>query len=203
MRQFDVVLFDLGGVLVPVKGVESMQRWSNGALSEKNMWHRWLWSPAVRRFESGQSDRHEFASEVVQEFSLNVTPDIFLQDFSGWVMQAFTQTVPLLNALAGDYRLACLSNTNEVHWPRIEREMGFAHHFEHQFLSYKTGWLKPEVETFKRVTTALNCAPERILYLDDNQANVDSAQDAGMRAYLVKGGEQVSEKIRELALLNS
>ena len=46
----DVVLFDLGGVLVDFGGVEAMKELS-GITDDDELWHRWLTCRWVREFE--------------------------------------------------------------------------------------------------------------------------------------------------------
>ena len=49
---FDVVLFDLGGVLVDFGGVQAMKELS-GITDDDELWHRWLTCRWVREFERG------------------------------------------------------------------------------------------------------------------------------------------------------
>ena len=60
----DAIVFDIGGVLVELSGVAQMLEWCGGTLGEEELWRRWLSSPGVRRFESGQSNAAEFARAV-------------------------------------------------------------------------------------------------------------------------------------------
>src|SRR5512132_3470305 len=68
----DTVIFDVGGVLVELTGVQQMLNWCGGRLTEAELWPLWLASPAVRAFEAGRCDAATFGSEVVREFALSV-----------------------------------------------------------------------------------------------------------------------------------
>ena len=61
----DVILFDLGGVLVELAGVDQMIAWSPGISTHDELWRRWLGSSAVRRFETGAIGRDDFATAVI------------------------------------------------------------------------------------------------------------------------------------------
>jgi putative hydrolase of the HAD superfamily len=198
---FDVLLFDLGGVLIKLSGVSTMMEWTQGALTIHEMWHRWMTSQAVRKFESGQSKPIEFASSVISEFCLPVEPEAFLSAFVSWSKEVFPGTVPLLRRLSASYQLASLSNTNELHWNTARTEMGLVDLFDFNFPSHETGLLKPDRQTFEFVASALPCSPERIVFFDDNQANVESARESGMVSYQVSGIDQVAAKLKELGLL--
>ena len=69
-KSIDVILFDLGGVLVELAGVDQMIAWSKGITSHEELWRRWLESSAVRRFETGAIGRDDFAAAVIDEFFL-------------------------------------------------------------------------------------------------------------------------------------
>ena len=50
-----VLLFDVGGVLVQLSGVEVMLEWLDHRISVDELWRRWLQSVPVRKFETGPS----------------------------------------------------------------------------------------------------------------------------------------------------
>ena len=63
------VLFDLGGVLVEIGGVvETIRR---GGDSESDPWEAWLQSPAVFRWETGQTSNEEFARDFFYDMVLD------------------------------------------------------------------------------------------------------------------------------------
>lgn len=43
-----VILFDLGGVLIELAGVEKMLEWSEGVVSTDELWRRWLLKKRLR-----------------------------------------------------------------------------------------------------------------------------------------------------------
>ena len=198
---FDVLLFDLGGVLIKLSGVSTMMEWTQGTLTIHEMWHRWMTSQAVRKFESGQATPIDFASSIIGEFQLPVEPEEFLSAFVSWSKEVFPDTVPLLRSLSASYQLASLSNTNELHWNTARTKMGLVDLFDFNFPSHETGLLKPDRQTFEFVVNALPCSPERIVFFDDHQANVESARESGMVSYQVSGIDQVAAKLKELGLL--
>ena len=80
---FDLVLFDLGGVLIELSGVTVMRELA-GMDSDDELWERWLSCPWVRAFERGECTPEEFAVGMVEEWTLTVAPDVFLSAFRGW-----------------------------------------------------------------------------------------------------------------------
>ena len=194
----EVILFDLGGVLVELTGVATMMAWSR--FDEDEIWRRWLHSDAVRAFESGRSGAEDFARAVVAEFELAVTPDQFMEAFVQWPRGLYDGTTELLQSLHDRYHLSCLSNTNHLHWQRFEMETALFSSLHSCFASHQIGMLKPDVETYRHVIDKLGTRPGDILFLDDNQINVDGARSAGMHAVLARGIEGVNLQLDRLGL---
>jgi putative hydrolase of the HAD superfamily len=184
--RIDAILFDLGGVLIELAGVERMLAWSPSLGTTDELWRRWLGSPAVRGYETGRTDRHAFADAVIGEFALPVGRDAFLDEFAWWPRTLHPGAKPLLGALAPRYTLASLSNTNELHWERFEREWSLPSMFHHNFPSYAVGKLKPDAEYFEHVLDALGVGPAHALFVDDNAINVEAARAVGLNARHVR-----------------
>ena len=134
--EIDALLLDLGGVFIEVVGAECMLEWCPALPDTATLWQRWLHSPAVRSYETGRSSRAEFASAVIEEFELPVTPDAFLALFAWWPRRLYDGAASLLDALRTGYTIASLSNTNEPHWERFEREWDRPRRFHANFPSY-------------------------------------------------------------------
>ena len=197
---FDVVLFDLGGVLIELAGVPQMMAWSRDDGDATAFWHRWLRSGAVRRYETGRATRAEFAAEMIGEFDLPVDAESFLAAFAGWPRALFPGATALLARLSPHYRLASVSNTNELHWERFRREWSLDSHFHHNFPSHEVGMLKPDAEYFAHVLAALDVPAARVLFIDDNALNVAAATGMGMVARRVVGLDDARRTLRGLGI---
>lgn len=186
-QPFDVILFDLGGVLIELTGVPVMIEWTKGRFTEDQLWERWLSSPAVRKFEKGQSTPQQFSGTMIAEFDLDVSADMFLSEFLYWPRRTYPGTKTLLENLASRYTLASLSNISALHWERICNEMELTALFNSNFPSFETGYVKPDREAYQNALEKLKCRPERVLFMDDNAANVNTAVSMGMTAFTVAG----------------
>jgi glucose-1-phosphatase len=182
----EVVLFDLGGVLIELNGVAPMRELS-GFDSDDELWRRWLGCRWVRSYERGECSPDEFAQGVVADWGLDVDPAEFLATFAQWPSGPFPGAEELVARVQQSVRVGCLSNTNASHcddhfsrWPIFDA-------FDFRFLSYELGLLKPDREVFDRVAELVAVPAGRILFLDDNQPNVDGALDAGFAAAHVRG----------------
>jgi putative hydrolase of the HAD superfamily len=198
---FDLLVFDLGGILVENVGVDRLRAWMPTAPSPEELWRTWLTSSTVRAFESGTLPAAQFAVGMIAELSLPVSPEEFLTEFAACVTQLYPGALDLLRHLSQSYRLASLSNTNAIHWHRCCYEMQLATAFHYHFPSHETGWLKPDRAAFQHVIDYTGGLPEHILFLDDNQLNVDSAASTGMVARKTVGIVEVQEVLRTFGLL--
>ena len=196
--RYSVALFDLGGVLIELTGVPRMLEWTDSTMTEQKLWRRWLASPCIRRFESGQSTAEEFAREMCSEFSLPVATDLFLGEFTRWPKAPYPGAIDLLRELSPRITVASMSNTNELHWERIRDEMELAGLFHFNFPSHLTGYLKPDREAFEHVVRALGSPPGEILFIDDNILNVESARAVGIDAHHAAGIDAVREVVKLL-----
>jgi HAD superfamily hydrolase (TIGR01509 family) len=195
----DCVIFDLGGVLIELDGPPVSSQ--NSDLTEPEIWRRWLYSTAVRDFESGKCTALEFAEALVLEFKLEQTPEAFLDDFDQWPKGVFVGAEALLANLKPRTQLACLSNTNQLHWDRFGQTHHLLEHFDQVFASFLTGYLKPDKSAFEHTISGLDMAPSRLLFLDDNAVNVDAARNSGMQAELTRGPSEASVHLKRYGLL--
>lgn len=197
-REIRVVLFDLGGVLLKLRNpVETFGL----PISETEFKDRWLASPSVRRFESGSIDTEAFARNIVVEAKLPYDWREFIKRFDSWPEELFDRTLEVLHAIPANFRRALLSNINPLHWERETISGPLAGRFDDVFLSYQTGLVKPDHAAFDQVVRTYSCRPDEVLFLDDSQANVDSALNYGMQAVLAVGIEAVVQTLREHAIL--
>src|SRR5215469_14746281 len=100
----EIVLFDLGGVLLEVGGVAPMRELS-GIDTDEELWARWLACRWVKLLEAGRCPPDEFAVGVVADWELPVTPEEFLATFGAWVNQPFPGALELVAETADAARL--------------------------------------------------------------------------------------------------
>ena len=153
---------------------------------------RWLACPWVRAFEMGQCGQDDFAAGMVDEWRLTLTPGAFIEDFSSWPGGPMVGAEDLVRQVAAEgNQVCCFSNTNSLHWEGSARIKDLMCLFDSTYLSFQMGMLKPDLQAFEYVAQSLGLPPHRVLFLDDNQINVEAARTAGFSASRVLGVEQV------------
>ena len=196
---FDVLLFDLGGVLIDFAGFEELSRLLPGGVDRGEVRARWISSPSVQRFERAEITPREFARGVVRELQLDLGPDEFITAFVAWARGLYPGARPLLDRVQDTYRLACLSNSNKLHTPIHRRSIEPL--MDRYYFSDELGLVKPDREVFKHVVRDLDVPPERIAFFDDTPINVVAARHVGMRAYEVDGIAELESQLQGLGVL--
>jgi FMN phosphatase YigB (HAD superfamily) len=184
----EVVLFDLGGVLVNFGGVAPMRALANIS-SDEELWDRWLTCPWVRTFEQGRCSAEEFASGLVLDWGLDMSPESFLAAFESWPGATLPGAEELVHEVGRHLPVGCLSNTNTLHWEAHSSRWPILGAFDYRFLSFEMGKVKPDPEIFEAVASSLALPATRVLFLDDNVRNVEAAATSGFHAEQTRGVE--------------
>jgi glucose-1-phosphatase len=198
--RIELVLFDLGGVLIQPGGVASMRALS-GIQTDEALWSRWLACRWVQRFEAGRCTPEEFAGGVVADWELDVEPAAFLEAFAGWPEPPFEGALELVEAVQATVPAGFLSNMNSFQWAANYEGIPLTDAFAFRFLSFELGLVKPDAAVFEAVAARLPVPRHRVLFLDDNAVNVDAATAAGFAARHVRGVQAAREALAETGVL--
>lgn len=190
------LVFDLGGVIVQLSGTPILDKWIAGDNTAESLWDKWLTSDAPRSFESGRIEEGEFATQIVEELSLDISEQEFLTHFTSLPIGPYPGALKLLHSLKERYTTALFSNSNVLHWHRKMHEMKLNDAFHHQFASHLMGKVKPDPEAFQEVVETLGVPESQILFFDDNQMNVDAAKLVGLQAARVNGFKELENSLK-------
>ncbi len=198
---YECLLFDLGGVLVRLGGVAAMQSLA-GLDSEDEVWSRWLACPWVRDFERGLCSAADFANGVVADWRLTVGAPSFLELFESWPQGPFEGAAELVGEVREQVKVACLSNSNSLHWERVTALGGLGAMFDATFLSHELALIKPDREIFEHVAACFDGPADRLVFLDDNELNVAQAKTVGFTAARVRGADEARSALVNLGVLS-
>ncbi|SHF69075.1 putative hydrolase of the HAD superfamily [Modicisalibacter ilicicola DSM 19980] len=201
MRNPEVLLFDVGGVLVDWDGTRGLVTLTEGRLDHEQARRFWMEFEPLKPFEKGHADGREFAQAAVSELGLDMTPGAFLDAFNDWMRGPFSGALELVERIRPEYRRAVLSNSNLVHWRRLIEDYGLARPFETLFVSHEIGQRKPEPSAYRVVFEGMGLPAETFVFFDDNPECVEAAQELGMQAMQVRGLTQLNAILEELGVL--
>lgn len=194
----DVILFDLGGVLMDFSGLQRLAALT-GEENGPELRKRWVASPWPQAFERGQCDAKAFGAGVVADWGLDMSASEFVAEFASWPAGPFAGSIDLIRDLDGKIRMGCLSNTNPSHWNQHLERWGIVDHFEWKFVSHELQMMKPDPAIYQHVIAAIGLHPAQLLFLDDVKENVLAARAAGMRSEHTQGIDDVKRAISQHA----
>jgi glucose-1-phosphatase len=111
-----------------------------------------------------------------------------LRDFQALWADFFDGPTPgiedLLERVRTRYRVAFLSNSNEVHAEVIPRKYAAIFRRDDRFVfSHRFRCAKPDPEIFRRALEVIGARPQQTVFVDDMVENVIAARALGMKAY--------------------
>jgi glucose-1-phosphatase len=194
-----LLLFDLGGVVLENATFERLNVLLPEPADVASLKTRWLRSPAVRSFELGLVAPSDFATAFMAEWRIADTTAAFLDEFMSWPTGLYPGAAALLARLRRRHRIACLSNSNVLHWHRFD---GFREHFDVALSSHLLGVIKPDAACFEKALHVLGVPAADVVFFDDSTLNVDAATALGIDARHVDGYDELERVLDAQGLLS-
>ena len=98
-------------------------------------------------------------------------------------IEPVVETQDVVRALRRHGIRCCLATNQDEHRGRhMQETLGYADLFDATFYSYELGVAKPDPGYFTAVLDRLDAPADRVLFVDDNRANVEAARTVGLRA---------------------
>ena len=192
------LLFDLGGVVVPWVGMEALAEFNN--ITRDEVSDRFASSDIFRAFERGQASEADFLAELPRVFDL---PDgDVAQLWNSWVLPPFPGVLKALEKLKSHFTLACLSNTNALHWTHLSGMMTLGDIFDYPLASHHLQEAKPDTVCYIKALNIMGTAPTEVWFFDDTRANIDAARGLGMTAFHVDRHVGVLPVLQRLRLFS-
>jgi glucose-1-phosphatase len=194
---FDVLLFDLGGVVLDIDLRRAFARWAELTSSDAALLQtRFRPDETFIRHELGQLADEDFYDRLRTLLGVDLS-DAELLD--GW-NAIFVGEVPgisgVLAKAAAGLPLYAFSNTNRPHHLYFTARFGgLLSHFRQVFTSSDIGLRKPDSEAFQFVVAAIGVPAGRILFFDDMLANVEGARACGLQAVHVTSKSTVHDAL--------
>ncbi len=100
------------------------------------------------------------------------------------------------------YRVAFLSNSNEVHAEVIPRRFATIFRKDDRFIfSYRFKVAKPDPEMFRRALEIIGALPQHVVFIDDLLENVLAARTVGLRAFQFVDADSLTAELTAEGLL--
>jgi putative hydrolase of the HAD superfamily len=108
----------------------------------------------------------------------------------------------VLERIRARYRLAFLSNSNEVHAEVIPRQFSGLFEKDDRFIfSYRFKVAKPDPEIFRRALEVIGALPQHAVLVDDLIENVIAARGVGIRSFQFNDSSSLLRELEGEGLL--
>lgn len=196
----DVLLFDLGRVVLDINFDSVMATWAEHAgCTPADLASRFVVNDSFKHHETGRIDDAAFFADLRRSLGIGLSDAQFLEGWNAIFAGEMPGIAPLLAGAAQRLPLYAFSNTNPAHVAHFsEAYAGVLGHFREIFLSSSIGLRKPDAEAYDHVVKAIGVPASRILFFDDSAANIDGARARGLRAVHVTSVDDVARALTAL-----
>lgn len=180
----EVLLFDLGGVLIEIDFDRVARSWASMAgVDESRVLNDFALDRHYDDYEAGRLSAAEYFAHLRGHLRLDLSDDQFAHGWNQVLVGEQPGMRELLQQLAQRYPIDLFSNNNPVHEPIWNRDYAdLLRPIRKQYLSHLLGARKPEPESFTRVLAGIGVEPAKVLFFDDTLPNVIAARNAGLQA---------------------
>ncbi|MGA2907133.1 MAG: HAD family phosphatase [Terracidiphilus sp.] len=203
MLPFDVILFDVGGVLL-TNGWDHGERVAAAAkfgldaqkLEARN-------AKAYAAWETDEINRDQYLDAAVFYEPRSFSREEFFNFILAQSKLLEDGALEILAELSASnrYFIGALNNeareTNDFRFAKF----GMRRYFKAAFSSCYVGLRKPDPAIYRRALDILGSAPDRTLFIDDRQENVNGAVGVGMKAIRFTGAKALRAELGKLGVL--
>ena len=174
------MLFDADGVLQGARAgwTEELTAWGGSRAEEFLL--------AVAAADTSCLTGNDFGAamrEVLLQFEISAPlEDVIDRQFWIEVRQPMLDAVRAVRDLG--LRCGLATNQQNLRGAYMRRTLGFETIFDEQFYSFELGVAKPDAGYFQAIMDRIDVSPNRVLFIDDHDANVAGAREIGIRSEL-------------------
>ena len=198
-------LFDIGNTVIKLayeRVIEKICRESN--VNRDQLLDIFEMPGGYRDMERGAATFLEFYDFICDKAAYRGT----FRDFHAVWSDFFDGSIPgiegVLDQVRRQYRVAFLSNSNEVHAELIPRRFAALFEKDDRFIfSHRFRVAKPDPEMFQRALEVVGALAEETVLIDDLIENVLSARSIGMKAFQFLDSPSVLRDLRREGLLRA
>lgn len=196
------IIFDLGGVVVTWKPKKLVQRFTDDIRIQNILLSKLIRHPDWIKLDRGTlslseaikrcSDRTGLSPEHISRFMKSLPPSLI----------PITETIEIMHTLKNKgHSLFCLSNMHADSINYLEEKYSFLDAFKGVVVSCRINLVKPDPKIFEHILSIYNLEPAQTVFIDDSPANIEAAENLGIKPILFKDAAQCLNSLESMGLI--
>ncbi|MBS3920817.1 MAG: HAD family phosphatase [Deltaproteobacteria bacterium] len=205
-KSIDVILFDLGNVILPFNHYQIAEKLSrftkNVDFQDPEMIFYYLFNfenGAINGYEMGKTSSLEFFKSLKEFLQLTLSFEEFIPIWND-IFWENLEVSEIIRSLKGKERLGLLSNTNPLHFDYILLKFPVVQIFDKWILSHEVGFKKPAIEIFQKAIEWAGVEPEKVLFIDDMKTHTEVAISLGMQGIHFTSSQDLKDNLIKFRL---
>lgn len=145
-----------------------------------------------RELLDGKIDSNEFWVRFSLRYGKKVKEELFGKFFNPGIIR---ETKDIIKQLKNDSRVVCGTNTIDSHYCYLLNQ-GSYDIFDEVYASNLMGISKPDPDFYRYILKKEGIEPENIIFVDDTEENIISAQKIGINSILFTDSDSLRQQIK-------
>jgi putative hydrolase of the HAD superfamily len=206
MNEIKSIIFDLGGVILKINYSKTVDEFKKiGVLNFKEFYSQKKQTLLFDDFEKGKIKPEEFISSLKDSENLKIKEIDFINAWNAMLLDIPIEKLQFINGLKKDYKIFLLSNTNEIHIKKFEKDLKknnmleqFYKCFDKIYYSSRMGKRKPEKNCFNQVLEENGLIAENTLFIDDSIQHIEGAEKAGIKTFHLEKNKSILDLVPDI-----
>jgi putative hydrolase of the HAD superfamily len=206
MHSIKNIIFDMGGVLLNLNFKSTQDAFRQlGMHNIEELFRHGHTASFFKEYEKGTLNDEEFIREAKAFLKQDVSVEQVIDAWNAMLLDFPADRISFVEGLKKNYRIFLLSNTNAIHYRCFQSTYSNAYEgrsfdalFERAYYSHLIKFHKPDTRAYQLVLDENRLLPAETMFIDDSFANVEAAEQVGIRGYYLKPGASVLELTSEL-----
>ncbi len=201
LPDIETIIFDFGGVVIDIDPQITVKKLQELGFEDVSKFKsKEFIDDIVRKFERGIFTPEVFRERIRAFLGIDLTDQQIDDAWNALIYDIPAERLEVLEQVKKHYKMFLLSNSNELHYDIYVRDLQlrfgyreFDELFDKVYFSFDTHLSKPDPEAYEFLMYQHDLTPAKTLFIDDNEENIKTAQNLGLRTYLLKKPERIRD----------
>ncbi|MBN2638320.1 MAG: HAD family phosphatase [Bacteroidales bacterium] len=195
------IIFDFGNVILdidPQRTVDALREF--GFQDWQRLETPEFYQEVIFPLEKGLDSPDVFRDKMRLFLQMNLTDEQINTAWNALLYTLTTDRIHLLERIKNHYPIFLLSNSNFIHYQEFVKDLntnfGYAQFddlFDKAYFSFELQMIKPDRKIYDFVLNDQKLDPSKTLFIDDRADNIEGAKHAGMLAFHLNNGFQITD----------